>query len=552
MVTIAPRLVRFGAFLLLSAPLSLSSGRALADLTSCATGSVCYYVAIQPIDVCTSTGTGCAPFNTSSKTGNPGAATSTTPIGFVDTATGKDITRAIMNQIGVDVAWSPIKQYNNTTYQTLHIVQCSTTTLPCATSNPNPLTSTDFLTLSQQNAISQGTVPNPTPPNAPVSLQPTVVNMFFVNSLAPPPGQSGTLYGFSWIGNNGIAISSSAFFPLFPLTPRYDTLAHELGHDLGLDHADQFNLNAPKTDVMTTGVSRAEPATTSAAIADITSGSASYGTADQFNTSAAPTQKTGVAVSGFLNPIASSTTNVTTPSNGTITTALVVSDTAGDMTTITAAPNSTKPNTSIYFDVLGPTSGRDGETLIGLIVTLGTGLHFDPTNKIQLKNNGGLVTSVTYDHGNTGDANCPDPATQCLVMQLNPGLAASPAFLEFWQGIVGAPGQVGSSGKTLTLDNLAAGGVNITYKFSDGLIITGALTGSSAQGYLTGDSQHPTSTVPTQVDPNLFRSVVGAPPCTPTVSFDGTDEIIGACPDPYVTGVSDGNPADEAQPSNGD
>ena len=96
MVTIAPRLVRFGAFLLLSAPLSLSSGRALADLTSCATGSVCYYVAIQPIDVCTSTGTGCAPFNTSSKTGNPGAATSTTPIGFVDTATGKDITRAIM------------------------------------------------------------------------------------------------------------------------------------------------------------------------------------------------------------------------------------------------------------------------------------------------------------------------------------------------------------------------------------------------------------------------------------------------------------------------
>jgi hypothetical protein len=540
MVTITPRRIRFGAFLL-SAAASLSSGSALADLTSCAAGSVCYYVAIQPIDVCASNGTGCAPFNNLSKTGNPGAATSTTPIGFVDTTTKKDITRAIMNQIGVDVAWSPIKQYNNTTYQTLRIVPCSSTNpvLPCA-STPNALTSTDFLTLSQQNGISQGTAT----PTSPLALQPTVVNMFFVNSLTPPQG-SGTLYGFSWIGNNGIAISASTFFPPFPLTPRFDTLAHELGHNLGLDHSDLFNpisqgsTTPSPTDVMTVGTSRTEPGSTSIAIADLANASA-----DQLNKTVQPTQNSAIAVSGFLNPIASSTTNVTTPGNGTITTALVVSDTAGNMT-ITAAPNSTKPNTSLNFDVNGPTSGRDGETLIGLIVTLGNGLHFDPTNKVQFKVNSGFVTSAIYDHGNTGDANCPDPATQCLLIQLsNPGLPIG-QDLFFTQGIVGAPGQVGSQGKTVTLDNLVSAGVNITYKFSDGLIITSTLTGSSTQGFLSANSQNPSSTVGTQIDPAIFASVVGAPPCTPTVSFDGTVEIIGACPDPYVTGVSDGNPSEE-------
>jgi hypothetical protein len=319
MVTIIPRLTRMGAFLLLSAAASLSSESALADLTSCAAGSVCYYVAIQPIDVCSSTGTGCAPFNTSSKIGNPGAATPTTPIGFVDTATGKDITRTIMNQIGVDLAWSPIKQYNNTTFQTLHISNSSGAT---------GVTSTDFLTLSQQIGISQGTAPIPTPPNAPVASVPTVINMFFVNTLVPP---SGTLYGFSWVKNNGIAISSNTFFPPFPLNPRFDTLAHELGHNLGLDHGDIYNYNQtdPNSDLMTAGISRIEPTNTSNALTQLSSGTGA-GTADQLATdkTTKPTpvtmnsQQDAVASSGFLNPIAISTTTVTTPSIGTIGTAL--------------------------------------------------------------------------------------------------------------------------------------------------------------------------------------------------------------------------------------
>jgi hypothetical protein len=533
MVTITPRRIRFGAFLL-SAAASLSSGSALADLTSCAAGSVCYYVAIQPIDVCASNGTGCAPFNNLSKTGNPGAATSTTPIGFVDTATGKDVTRAILNQIGVDLAWSPIKQYNNTTYQTLHITNSSGAT---------GFTSTDFLTLSQQNGISQGTAPNPTPPNAPVALVPTVINLFFVNSLLPP--SSGTLYGFSWIKNNGIAISANTFFPPFPLSPRFDTLAHELGHNLGLDHGDIYNYNQtdPNSDLMTAGNTRIEPTSTSNALTQLSTGTGA-GTADQLATdkTTKPTpvitnsQQDAAALSGFLNPIANSTTTVTTPSTGTIGTALVVSNTAGDVTTITNAPNSSKPNTSLNFDVTGPTSGQPGETLIGLIVTLGKGLHFDPTNKANFF--GDLqVTNFFYDHGSTGDANCPTPATQCLVIQLS-GLPQN-SDLFFTQGIVGAPGQVGSSAKTVMLDDVVNAGANITFKFSDGLIITSAL--SLQFGELVANSQNPSSTVPAQIDPTIFVGT-GALPCTPT--FNPLTESVG-CPNPNDTGISDGNPSEE-------
>ena len=61
--------------------------------------------------------------------------------------------------------------------------------------------------------------------------------MFFVNKLNPPASQSGgQLYDFSWVNNNGVSIGGNTFFPPFPLTPRIDTLAHAIMHNLGLDH----------------------------------------------------------------------------------------------------------------------------------------------------------------------------------------------------------------------------------------------------------------------------------------------------------------------------
>src|SRR5207244_2212186 len=166
-------------------------------------------------------------------------------------STVKDLTRAIWNQISVDIAWQPMKQYNNTGSQSIAIDSCTTTSCSSA----------QFSTLTDQSNLANGITPIPSPLNS----IPTVLNMFFVNTLVPPSNSPGTLYGFSWIGNNGTAISSSTFFPPYPLTPRYDTLAHEVGHNLGLNHADSYNYNgtAPALDLLTPGSARTEPPNTS-------------------------------------------------------------------------------------------------------------------------------------------------------------------------------------------------------------------------------------------------------------------------------------------------
>jgi hypothetical protein len=526
-------------FLLSAGSAWLVTNSAVAAVTACPAGLVCSYVAVQPIDVCSSTGTGCAPFNTSSKIGNPGAATSTTPIGFVDTASGKDVTRAIWNQVGIDVAWSPMRQYNNTNFQTLHIAAGSTGT---------GLTSQDFLNLSQQDGISQGATPT-----APLASQATVVNMFFVSTLVPPAGTSGALYGFSWINNNGIAIGSNTFFPPFPLTARFDAIAHELGHNLALDHNDAYNPGSPSNDLLTAGVTRTEPGNTSAAIADANDTHTSP--AEQVNSG----QSGHVDLSGLLNPIASSTT--TASKTTTTTTSSLAVTTTGGLTSIAAVPGKTKPNTSIFFDMFGPINGRPNETLIGLTLTLYPGVKFDPSNKVHFTSNGQLVTDSDYDRGGSRDRDCPIAHTKCLIIDLtNPGLSLG-QDLRFSQGIIksgdggddGAPNAADDGGKQpVCLADLAAAGITITYRFDDGLVISSAMTGNgnivgpNCAGdptTLTADSQQPDPTVRTQIDPGVFTQIAGNQPCT----LQDSD----TCTPPSQTGGQDGDPRQEAQPGGG-
>jgi hypothetical protein len=108
------------------------------------------------------------------------------------------------------------------------------------TAMSSTLTSALFKTLSQQDttvttpvAISKGGTPVAPLGGAGFTSapDPAVVNLFLVNTLNPPPAIGGTLYGLAWICNNGVAISSQTFAQSRP-----DTIAHELLHNLCLDH----------------------------------------------------------------------------------------------------------------------------------------------------------------------------------------------------------------------------------------------------------------------------------------------------------------------------
>jgi hypothetical protein len=353
-------------FLLSALAACCGSGAALATCSPpspVTAGDVPCYMTVQPIAVGSGTPAVYAPFNTVSATvgfptgsaalpfaGNPlqpltstnapsaalagvqvpNNSTSPNPIGFVVdptsglspgqalySGTGIDVTRELLNNLGVELVWLPMTTYTAASPQLNvdlgptggTIASCtgfiSNTTLTISTctpgegrqplavydflswsGSPSPpttyitalvtgsggagtytvsqpqtvggskklvsitaqsftLTSSDFKTLSGQNpsnnippsspcAISQMTVPanGCGSPSSPRNADPRTVNLFFVNKLNPPAALGGTLYGFGWLCNNGVAIAASTFAK--PARP--DTIAHELMHNLCLDH----------------------------------------------------------------------------------------------------------------------------------------------------------------------------------------------------------------------------------------------------------------------------------------------------------------------------
>src|SRR6266481_3743891 len=190
--------------------LSLSAAAFLACSTALAqTTPVNGFVIINPISVCS--GGLCAPYGVSctSATGRPvctqspapSLATTTTPIGFVDTLTNVNLTRAFWAQAGIDVAFFPVQSYtsptnaipsswnnkqdamsnvkftyNPTNYQNLHLMN-----VLCADSFI-ALTSPDFQALTQHPictehgglAGSYSTLVNPPP--APSPAPPLAIN----------------------------------------------------------------------------------------------------------------------------------------------------------------------------------------------------------------------------------------------------------------------------------------------------------------------------------------------------------------------------------------
>jgi hypothetical protein len=521
----------------------------------------------QPIDVCSSptAPTGCPPFNTKSPIGNPSNQNQTTnPIGFLDPTTGKDITRVLLNQIGIDITWLPIVQYNNSTFQTLNVLQGSTT---CGLGmTVTGYQSCDFLNLSQQPQISK--IPNPAyTPTFPLASNPNVVNIFFVTKLNPPASQLGTqIYDLSWVGNNGAAVGGNVFFPPFPLTARTDVLAHGIMHMLGADHpilgagpydpwnattnplggvVPPFPSNPPPTtntqecdsgypacmaNLMTTGNLRSQPSPacmlavpplpSSCLVNGVAKPTFSNGMADQLTTEAMqnallPLSQQGYVLdpSGFLNPVA-------------------------DTPTIASQ---TKTGSPITFNLSGPTGGLSGDTLTAwiLIVPQGQTLKTKSPFSVISESRKNLLQDVDYPHPDTDVPYSPcTPATvQCVEVEFNrnPGQGfGATDFINFSLSIL-------TGGSPITLDELC--GAKVVYILHSGSIITSALSGSgpcSGATVLTANTQSPDVTTPNQVVSPATLATVTVPPC----KLDPTTNL---CPDPTVEGIQDGNPSEEAQ-----
>ena len=571
----------------LSAAAYLASGAALA-----ASVPVTKFITVQPIDVCVvkagphGTVTSCAPFNTNPGNPSPTTQNSTTnPIGFVYSYTNPttnkpvyiDITRTLLNQIGVDIIWKPMIQYNsptiNTTtgqtYQTLNVVTnnsaCGIPGVPAT-----GVQSCDFLKLSQQPCISR--FPSPSPSCAiasPLSSPATVINMFFVNTLNPPDSQSGgQLYGFSWVNNIGVSIGSNTFFPPAPLTPLVDVLAHELSHNLGLDHiswgAGPYN---PITVDPEGGALQGTPSNT--IVGECDSGypacTANLLTAGNLRTIPTvdcaavsnpplPGQNTSCTQSLAIGNVSQLTTDAEQWTGLPVSQQFVVTDPSGFLqpipeskTTVSVAPNSSSMTVSVT-GAAPAVNGDQPEPLLAWVfmVPSTSTLKFNSQFHVISQSRGSLLQDADWPHpdqdnigngaytlGTLNDV-CAASTAQCLIVEFNVPGAAATDQITF------------SKGFTTKLTNADLCGTKITSVFHHGYMTTSQLGcpgGVVPPGGLTASSLIPDLTASDIVTPQIvnqaaFNAVASLnQPCTL-----GTQ-----CPNPETTGVSDAKVSEEKQ-----
>ncbi len=154
-------------------------------------GSADRELSIQPIQVCDDSGSHCAKVNMF-----------------------EDITRRLLAQAQLKVSFLPIHQIRDSRFLKID-------------NNANPGSSDyEFYQLSRTGAADAfGRNLNSTRTSGPI-------NVWFVEEIEAPDGF--TQFGLAWINANGVLISEAS--GTFNGTGRPDTLAHEIGHNLGLRH----------------------------------------------------------------------------------------------------------------------------------------------------------------------------------------------------------------------------------------------------------------------------------------------------------------------------
>lgn len=147
-------------------------------------------IAIQPIQVCDDNGSRCASVNLF-----------------------EDITRRILEQAKLKVSFLPINQIRDSRFLTID-------------DGVDGSGESEFYQLSRGGSAGEyGRHPDSSRDRGPI-------NVWFVENIETSEGF--TQFGLGWVDANGVLISEAAIN--FNGTGRPDTLAHEIGHNLGLRH----------------------------------------------------------------------------------------------------------------------------------------------------------------------------------------------------------------------------------------------------------------------------------------------------------------------------
>jgi hypothetical protein len=477
-----------------------------------------------------------------------------TPIGFVDGDTNINLTRAILAaEGGVDVAFFPVQQYNspNTNvdpwpkisptysetppnYQLLHIksVTCKDGTVVQASPDLAALTQHQICT--EHKGVPAGVsnpppAPSPAPPLGSTLGESNALDLFFVTNF------NQAVFGVSWINGDGVAIAGT---PTFLVTgPRFDNLAHEIGHALALDHNTFGAGGAP--NLLTNGTSRTVPSrsgcSNSGVLYDLGTLSvypssilpssclapANPPIADQLNAN----QVGAISLSPFINKTLASTANAG----------------GGASAAASATTSSSTSSTDVPFEVdAAPGTGENGDSINSIIIALPniSGLTFSGSSPATQTGGVGGVNIINQVrlNGNSGigNPNCvksinlAPPSVQCLQIFFSTGGAQGNPFVA--GDSVTFDLALNKSSAIIVQNDLLDGTqftvITSTVNTSTAYSTTSTLGPVDTNGVFRADSRFPDFSTPNQINPNFVsQAVVQLGPdlskCTPPYTGSG-------------------------------